>query len=570
MPPLMPSFVEPPGRPHHLRLPVAIAGNALILGLILACCNPGATSVTSHGAVTVCATDAARALDFPTDACFSGTFHAVGQAESLRIAAVDARGNPLKQQQLNVTVGGANARAATVTTDGGGLATYTYTAATEGTDTIRVAVANDSASATARPAVIHWITQRHLTHPVILVHGIHEDAGDFAHQFNPGAVPDSDQASDAGEQTWSALIEALKLVYDPASMEAFCYVDDPAWVTAPTACPAIETAGCNTALPVGSATPNACSSQSSVDLNAVALAHAVQDLSNRTGGKNVTLLAYSMGGAIVRTLLAGCLTSSGPTDQTDCATSDQLVDNAFFLNGAQQGSWLLTVNRGLDAATLSGDGIPGAAHSPFTSVLPLIAQSLNGVIGDKLGLNLNNGAETDLTPQSANVLAHNSVQPAATVNLYTFYGDIELGMAVNFYIYTLPASDSLPLGDLVMLAQDDNPLASPLWGGGSLCDTCGSLVNGYHSNGRYHAWALTQRYTFNISGLAPLLSAPNAVSALQGAIQSPVQHLNVSQPTTQAPGSSIQVADATGRAGAATTDMPDEILLTLMRGDGLI
>ena len=426
MPPLMPSFAEPLGRPHRLRLPMAIAGNALILGLILACCNPGATSVTSHGAVTICAMDAARTLDFPTDACFSGTFDAVGQAESLRIAAVDAHGNPLKQQQLNVTVGGANARAATVTTDGGGLATYTYTAATEGTDTIRVAVANDSASATARPAVIHWVTQRHLTHPVILVHGIHEDAGDFAHQFNPGVVSDSDQASDAGEQTWTALIEALKLVYDPASMEAFCYVDDPAWVTAPAACPAVETAGCNTALPVGSATPNACSSQSSVDLNAVALAHVVQDLSNRTGGKKVTLLAYSMGGAIVRTLLAGCLTSSGPTDQQDCATSDQLVDNTFFLNGAQQGSWLLTVNRGLDAATLSGDGIPDAAHSPFTSVLPLIAQSINGVIGDKLGLNLNNGAETDLTPQSANVLAHNSVQPTSTVNLYTFYGDIEL------------------------------------------------------------------------------------------------------------------------------------------------
>jgi hypothetical protein len=49
-----------------------------------------------------------------------------------------------------------------------------------------------------------------------------------------------------------------------------------------------------------------------------------------------------------------------------------------------------------------------------------------------------------------------------------------------------------------------------------------------------------------------------------------VQHLNVSQAATQAPGSAIQVADATGRAGAATTDMPFEILLTLMRGDGLI
>jgi hypothetical protein len=30
------------------------------------------------------------------------------------------------------------------------------------------------------------------------------------------------------------------------------------------------------------------------------------------------------------------------------------------------------------------------------------------------------------------------------------------------------------------------------------------------------------------------------------------------------------VADATGLSGASTTDMPFEILLTLMHGDGLI
>jgi len=540
-----------------------------VLALILACCNPGAVT-SSRAIVTICANDAARALDFPADACYSGTFHAVGQAESLRIAAVDKNGNPLKQQQLKVTISGANARAATVTTDGGGLATYSYAAASAGTDTVQVALASDSASKTARPAVVHWLKPQHLTHPIILVHGIREDASDFAHEFNPGSVTDSDQSGDAGDQTWTALIEALKLVYDPASMEAFCYSDDPAWVTAPSACPAVETRGCDITLPVGSALPNACASQGSVDLNAVMLAHVITDLSSKNGGKKVTLLAYSMGTAIVRTLLAGCLSSTSSTDQQDCASSGQLVDNAFFLNGAQQGSWLLTLKRGLDPATLTGAGIPDAAHSPFTSVLPLIAQSVNGAVGDTLGFNLNNGAETDLQPQSPNILAHNSVQPAGTVNLYTFYGDIEIGMDVNFYVYTLPASSTLSLGDLVMLAQDDNPLASPLWGGGALCDNCGPLVNGYHSNGRYHAWALTQRYIINISGLAPLLSAPSAASALQGALQSPVQHLNVSQPATQAPGSPIQLEDATGLAGSSTTDMPYEILLTLMHGDGLI
>lgn len=565
----MQPLMEPVAHPRHLRLSVALVGNIFIVVLLIACCNPGSTS-SSHARVTVCANDTARARDFPADACFSGTFQAVGQAQSLRIAAVDAHGNPLKQQQLNVTISGANGRSATVTTDGGGLAQFSYTAAAQGTDTIQVALASDSAAKTVSPAVIHWITPQHLTHPIILVHGIREDAADFAHQFNPGSVTDGDQVTDGGDQTWTSLIEALKLVYDPASMEAFCYVDDPAWVTAPSACPAVEAPICDTSLPVGGAVPNACASQSSVDLNAVMLAHAVQDLSVRSGGKKVTLFAYSMGTAIVRTLLAGCLTSTGPTDQQDCANSDQLVDNAFFLNGAQQGSWLLTVNRGLDAATLSGNGIPDTAHSAFTSVLPLIAQNVDSLVGDKLGFNLHNGAEMDLTPQSANILAHDSVQPAATVNLYTFYGDIEIGMDVNLYVYTLPAAQSLPMGDLVMLAQDDNPLSSPLWGGGSLCDNCGPIVNGYHSNGRYHSWALTQRYIINVNGLAPILSAPSAVSALQGAIQAPVQHLNVSQPGTQAPGSPVQIADETGLAGGATTDMPYEILLTLMHGDGLI
>ncbi|HEX9036712.1 MAG TPA: hypothetical protein VF808_06930 [Ktedonobacterales bacterium] len=561
--------MEPIASHRRFRLSTILAGNVFVLALMVACCNPGATT-SSHATVTVCANDAARALDFPADACFSGTLRGVGQAESLRIAAVDRNGSPLKQRQLTVTIRGANARAATVTTDGGGLAIYTYTAAAAGTDTIQVALANDSASKTARPAVIHWITPHHLTHPIILVHGIHEDASDFAHEFNPAAVIDGDQATDTGDQTWTSLIEGLKLVYDSTSMEAFCYADDAAWVTTPTACPSVETPTCDTTQPAGSAAPNACVSQSSVDQDGVMLAHVITDLSARNGGKKVTLLAYSMGGAIVRTTLAGCLNSFGPTDQSDCAAASQLVDNAFFLNGAQQGSWLLTVRRGFDAATLAGDHIPDTANSPFISVLPLIAQNVYGVINDKVGLNLNNPAETDLAPQSANILAHNSVQPAPVVNLYTFYGDIQFGMDVNLYVYTLPAVNVLPLGDLVMLAQNDSPLSSPLWGGGSLCDACGALVHGYHANGRYHAWALTERYIVNINGLAPLLSAPNAASAFQAVINSPAQHLNVSEPPAQAPGSTLQVVDATGLAGSATTDMPYEILLTLMHGDTLI
>lgn len=559
-----------PARRRRLRLPVVLTCNFLVLAFVLSCCNPPKPAAT-HATISVCAVDVARAADFPNDACYTGTFHATGAQQALHITAVDKNGAALPNAQIKVTVAGANARSDTATTDASGKVTYLYSGSHTGTDTISATLSSDSAAKSAHPAVVHWLAQQHVTHPVVLVHGIQEDATDFAHQFDPSVV-DSDQASDGSKQTWTALIEALKLTYDPTYMKAFCYVDDVAWRIAPSACPADEAAlrDCDPSLPPSSSgPPYPCISQGSVDESAVALAHVVVDLSAAAGNKPVTLMAYSMGGAVTRTLLAGCLNSAA-SDQLLCQQADGLVNDTIFLDGAQQGSWLLTVKHGFNAATLSVQNITPTALSAFSSVLPLIEQNIYGVVNQKLGLNLNNPAETDLTPQSANILAHNSVQPAANVQIYTFYGDVEFGMDVTYFIYTLPANAYLPMGDLVMLAQDDNPLASPLWGGGSLCDSCGPLVNGYHENGRYHAWALTQKYTVNINGLVPILSVPDAVSAFQQVVNSPVQHLNVSQPVTQAPGTAIQVADSTHLAGTATTDMPYEILLVLMHGDGLI
>jgi len=230
----------------------------------------------------------------------------------------------------------------------------------------------------------------------------------------------------------------------------------------------------------------------------------------------------------------------------------------------------MTVKRGVEATTLSISGTPSGVLASFQAVLPLLLANIYGVVKDKMGLGLNDPAETDLTPQSANIKAHNSVAPAAQAQLYTFNGDVQFGMDVSFFTYTLPAQASLPMGDLVMLAQDDHALSTPLWGGASLCDSCPALVDGYHESGQYHAWALTDRRVVNVNGLVPLLSAPDAVSSFKDVLNSPVQHLNVSQPGTQAPGSAIQVHDITGKAGRAKTDMPNEIVLILMKADGLI
>lgn len=549
-------------RRRAIRLPVVLTANVAVLATIFACCNPG-PQAPPGAHLSLCAVDAARAVDFPQDACVSGDFRATGKPQELRLAATDKDGKPLASASISLTIGGANSASATLTSDANGAATYSYTGGAAGTDTIRATLGSGDGAPSARPAVIHWLAPHSAVHPIILVHGIQEDALDFAHQIDPSNpnAADADQLSDGSEQTWTALIEALTTVYDHAHMTAFCYVDDPAWKQGGAACPAPETSTC--------AASDTCVSQSSVDENALMLAKVVDAQSAAAGNKPVTLLAYSMGGAITRTLLAGCINpADGVTAR--CAASAAKVDATFFLDGAQQGSWLMTVKRGVEATTLSIAGTPSGVLAPFQAVLPLLLANIYGVVKDKMGLGLNDPAETDLTPQSANIKAHNSVAPAAQAQLYTFYGDVQFGMDVSFFTYTLPAQASLPMGDLVMLAQDDHALSTPLWGGASLCDSCPALADGYHESGQYHAWALTDRRVVNVNGLVPLLSAPDAVSSFKDVLNSPVQHLNVSQPGTQAPGSAIQVHDITGKAGGVKTDMPNEIVLILMKADGLI
>src|SRR5262249_18803376 len=263
------------------------------------------------------------------------------------------------------------------------------------------------------------------------------------------------------------------------------------------------------------------------------------------------------------------------------------VDRVFFLNGAQQGSWLLTVRDGYDAAALAGQNIPVLGKSPFGSALPLLEQQIFAVVRDKAGLDVTGGAMTDLTPQSDNIRGHNKSLPPASIQYYTFYGNDRLALEVTLLVYTLPGKTYLPLGDLVMLAQDDRATYSPLWGGAALCEGCGPLAayqgaNYYHNsentacpaagaNPTYHEWELRDDHTININVIVPLLSGIEAEPALQDVLNSPVMHLNIGQPNTQAPGTAWQVHDITKPENGCGqhTDIPNEILAILLAGDGL-
>jgi hypothetical protein len=556
-----------PQKPHRLRLPAVLILNLLVFGVMFACCNPGTTSIKSKVAISLCAIDSLRAKDFPNAACGTGAFTPQNAKANLQIQALDQSNHPLAHTSVNLTIQGANSGTTSVTTDSNGLAQYSYQGSHLGTDTITVSPGGSSINISkAVRALIHWIPGGAAVHPIIWVHGIHEDATDFAHELH--GVPDQDQATDASDQTWSSLISALTTTYDPSAIQAFCYVDDIAWSHTVSGCPPTESAMCTDA--------STCVSQSSVDTNAVALGQLVVKMQQQFG-KPVTLIAYSMGGAIVRTMLSGCLVPDTTGElppapgQALCPSAAGMVDHVFLLNAAQEGSWLLTAKRGLDPSTLTGSGIPAIATSPFSAVLSLMENSIYAQVKSQLGLDATLAAETDLTPQSPNIRWHNSIQPLSGPDFYSFYGDIRLGIQTNFLIYSTPPQTLLPLGDLVMLAQADSATATPLWGGSTLCDGCSALAGGqaFHESGRYHEWALTDPITIQMNGLVPLLSAPDAVSSLQKALNSPVQHLNISQPATQDPGSPIQVKDITGLAGTPTTDMSDEIYLILVHADGL-
>lgn len=537
-------------RPSHRHAIVVLCTFAAVA--VMSACSWFPNTDKQTNRISICAEDPIRGD------CVTGDFQATNQVQTVRLAALDGNGKPLSNASVKITITGANAKTAALTTASDGTATYKYSGAHGGTDSIAAALTSTNGSS-AGNVVIHWVQPHHAIHPLIWVHGINEDASILRHnilQDDLGVVSQHKEVSE--------IFEALDLVYDRSYIEAFCYVDDHAYAQSPSGCPAPESAACVSGNP-----SNDCVSQSSVDANAVELAKTVSALSARAGGKSVTLMSYSMGGAITRTLLAGCQNSPVAADVAACTAAIPLVDHVFFLNGAQQGSWLMTARSGLDPATVSGQGIPSGATSPFATIVPLLEQGVFLAVKDTMGLDVNHAAEQDLTPQSANILGHNRVLPPAGIDLYNFYGDIELTTDVNVYIYQIKGTQTLPLGDLVLLAQDDAAQAAPLWGGAALCEGCSTPIAPYREATQYHAWALTDRHEINLSGLAPLLNAPNAVSSFTSALNSPVMHLNVTQPVALAPGSVVQVHDITGLAGATTTDIPNEMLSILMQKDGI-
>jgi pimeloyl-ACP methyl ester carboxylesterase len=555
-------------KPRRARVIRPLLAASLALTLALGACGWwGGSSTGKAGAVQLCAVDPVQG------ACVSGDYLAAGASQLIRGVATDPGGKPLGNTNVKLTVSGANSATQTLTTGGDGAFSYSYTGAHAGDDQVTAAL-DGTPSASSR-LVVHWLNHTHNVHPIIFVHGTSEDAADFTAQMHTD-FHDPDQSSDGSDQTFTSLFEALTLKYDPRYMEALCYVDDHAYDQggAPSGCrfPLDPGAYPTACAPGTSGRP--CESQSSVDDNALQLARTVEALSDEAaaagaGTSKVTLIGYSMGGAVIRSFLAGCPVPVAPYHTQRCPNLASKIDQVFFVDPDQQGSWVLTINKGLNAATLSGDASIPNPITPFSSVLALLQQTIYNQLRSRMGLDPQSQGVIDQTPQSDSIIAHDQSPPPSGIAYYNFFGDVQVRLGINAYGLPLaPGTPTLNLGDLVILAQDDHATLAPQWGGAGLCDGCPQPLDKYRENGPYHNWTLIDPHAVDMSIMADLLNGSFSVSSEAGKLlNSPVQHLNITQPPVQAPGSAWQVRDITGHA--ATTDMSTEIFYILTQKDGV-
>lgn len=246
--------------------------------------------------------------------------------------------------------------------------------------------------------------------PTIFVHGINENA------------------HHVGKSEFAPLYAALQPL--AGSVQTFYYVDDLAYVdgTDPTlSCPPKYAP---------------CISQSAVLDNAIKLAGMISDLSQKSQHQ-VTLIGYSMGAAIIRTALAGC--QLNVTCQAVLGSKiASMVNNVFFIDGVQQGSWMMQSKKG---------GIVPAA-------VDFLRQFNGPLLKLFLGSDVNANAEKDLAPQSINIVSHNNILPAKNIHYFNFYGNIVLDLKIP----NLFSSSVIPIsiGDGVVLPGTDNPQDTPL------------------------------------------------------------------------------------------------------------
>jgi pimeloyl-ACP methyl ester carboxylesterase len=181
-------------------------------------------------------------------------------------------------------------------------------------------------------------------------------------------------------------------------------------------------------------------SQSGVRENAGKLARELAEVSRNAGGARVILIGYSMGGAIIRTLLA-----LHPAEAA-------LVEAVVLVDAVAQGSWGFSLIREVV------DRASGPLSGRTMDLLRTMAAGAAAV-------DLRRPAASDLQPRSDLYREIAAVRPPSSASYYTFWGDVRITLERRLYAYDLPDIELPSAGDLGLLPGEPAPDSLPELGG---------------------------------------------------------------------------------------------------------
>jgi len=195
--------------------------------------------------------------------------------------------------------------------------------------------------------------------------------------------------------------------------------------------------------------PGICDSNDDIELNGVLLDDDVRALAARFD--KVTLLSNSGGTRIVRSFLAyaAARAAANPAQFSPLSVVDQVVT----LEGVQQGTYIAAAYNGLDTAARLD---PRAAFARAV---------VGAIVTAWVGHDPNRPTFEDVTPMSQNIVYSNQTVPVPNgIHYVNVYGNIRVKVAQSFGFFGLP-TDTVEIGDVVMLPGDDDPTAVPTLGG---------------------------------------------------------------------------------------------------------
>ena len=225
-------------------------------------------------------------------------------------------------------------------------------------------------------------------------------------------------------------------------------------------------------------------------MNAIRLDRDIQRFYQSSNGAQIVIVANSMGATVTRGFLAY---SMGASD----GVANTMVDSVFFIEGAQQGSYLAPK---FQAATSTDTGSRIAAW-----------------IEQQAGLNIdpNRPAMIELAPQTFWYQEVNGVAaPPPDLPYYNFYGDFQI-LLRNCQFGGCENEFERGWGDGVMLTGSDAPSDHGTDGGARFMRGAAGPTN--------WQWALIDKLIDDPNNNAPA----NPVIIVVALTQSPMFHINV-------------------------------------------